>query len=89
MEVPYRLNQKDFKPQFKPYAKARKRVLQKQINLDSSVVSAMNAFALFPAYGIWTRIVIDESLISLSSTDQHCYKFPIIKRIHVSGVPDY
>ena len=45
LEVPYRLNQKDWKPTFKPFAKARKRVETLFSQLDDQFMVCRNSEA--------------------------------------------
>ena len=55
LEVPYRLNQKDWKPTFKPFAKARKRVETLFSQLDDQFMVCRN-YAI-QQVGLFARII--------------------------------
>lgn len=64
LEVPYRLNQKDWKPTFKPFAKARKRVETLFSQLDDQFMVCRNYAK--QQVGPFARIISKVSALSVS-----------------------
>lgn len=63
LEVPYRLNQKDWKPTFKPFARARKRVETLFSQLDDQFMVCRN-YAKQPV-GLFARIISKVSALTV------------------------
>ena len=63
LEVPYRLNQKDWKPTFKPFAKARKRVETLFSQLDDQFMVCRN-YAI-QQVGLFARIISKVSALTV------------------------
>ena len=63
LEVPYRLNQKDWKPTFKPFAKARKRVETLFSQLDEQFMVCRNYAK--QQVGLFARIISKVSAMTV------------------------
>ena len=63
LEVPYRLNQKDWKPTFKPFAKARKRVETLFSQLDDQFMVCRNYAK--QQVGLFARIISKVSAMTV------------------------
>ena len=63
LEAPYRLNQKDWKPTFKPFAKARKRVETLSSQLDNQFMVCRNYAK--QQVGLFARIISKISALTI------------------------
>ena len=74
LEVPYRLNMKNWKPTFKPYAKARKRI-------ETNFSQLCDQFMIFRNYakqtiGLFTRIIVKISAFTILQYINYVNKRP-------------